>query len=192
MRAALHRAALIDRKVIEVAERRFDSLLFLYTETGGFDTLLNPRHWQAERACQLLHGNALFVVGVQTKGQVLVVEQTPKIISGHTGEVAGLSAVSPYKIKGLTPECSESGGTTGGFVHVFAMVRHGDMIEVDGEPLQLIGNFVAAHRQAMTGRNGPWTKFSELLHGSASRIPIRRIVGRRTMQFRFLLGDSHK
>ena len=135
MRAALHRAALINREVIKVAERRLDSLLFFYTQTGSFDTPFNPRHWQAEGTCQLVYGNALFMVGVQTKGQVFVVQQAPEIISGHIGEVRGLSAVSPCKINRLTPECSESGGTTSRFVYVFTVVRHGDVVEVDGETL---------------------------------------------------------
>ena len=111
-----------------------------------------------------MHGNALFVVGVQTKWQVFVVEQTPKIISGHMGEVAALRAASPCKVDRSAPECSELSGTTGCLMHILAMVRHGNMVKVDSEALKLIGNSVAAHRQAVTRRNGAWAKFSELLH----------------------------
>ena len=177
------------RQVIKIAKGLFDSFLLFDAKPGRFNALLYPGGWQAERACQLVHGNTLFMVGVQTKRQIFVVQQTPKIISGHMGEVPGLKAASPYKTIRSAPESSEPLGTTGCLVYILAVVRHGDVVEIDGEPLQLIGNAVAAHRQTVARRDGSWAKLGEFLHGSASRIPIRRVIGGWAVQFGLLLGD---
>ena len=146
-------------EVVKVAEGQLDAFLLFNAEAGGFDALLYPGRWQAERACQLVYGNTLSVVRVKMEGQVLVVEQAPEIISRHIGEVPGLKRDSPGDLNKLAPECSELLSTSGCLMHVFAVLRYGDMVEVDSEALKLIGILVAAHGQTMTRRNRPGTQF---------------------------------
>jgi hypothetical protein len=49
-------------------------LLLFDADTSGFNAFLDPGCRQAEGTCQLVYRSPLFVVGIEAKGKILVIE----------------------------------------------------------------------------------------------------------------------